>query len=101
MRKPMYSMYSITAPNNTNKIEKNKTISRQIGGMKAQGSTSISVDIGGTDSILPKMEYVELLEIQVKELRERIAKLEKQLITTNNRIQKVSNNITMMNMSRR
>lgn len=70
-----------------------KTASRQIGGMKAQGVTSVTVDIGNKDIQLPRMEYVEILEKQIKESRERIAQLEKQLITTNNRLQRVINTV--------
>lgn len=105
MKKPMYSMYSVNIKKQSlpdaETPQKNKTISRQIGGMKAQGSTSINIDIDGMDALLPKMEYVELLEMQVKELRERVIKLEKQLISTNNRIQRVSNTVNVMNMPRR
>lgn len=84
---------------NKEKMSPEKTISRQIGGMKAQGVTSITVDVDGNSVDLPKMSYVELLEIQVKQLRETVNKLEKQLIVTNNKIQRLSNNIKHTQLS--
>lgn len=95
---PLYRQYGNIQPNS--KIEKNNTeqtekkISRQIGGMKAQGVTSISVDINGNLVALPKMNYVELLEAQIRELRNTVQNFEKILIKTNNRIQRLENKIT-------
>lgn len=71
-----------------------KKISRQIGGMKAQGVTSISIDVDGNLVSFPKMTYVELLEAQVRELRNMLQNQEKILIKTNNRIQRLENKIS-------
>lgn len=96
----MYRQYGISKDKEI-KNTSNKTISRQIGGMKAQGVTSTIVEVNGQDVSIPRMEYVELLENQVKDLRERITRLEKQLITTNNRLQKNINSQKHENMMRR
>lgn len=92
---PLYRQYGSISGSSTSdtKVSPDKKISRQIGGMKAQGVTSIAVDVGGNLIAFPKMEYVELLEAQIKELRNSVQNYEKILIKTNNRIQKLENKI--------
>ncbi|AXH72769.1 MAG: GTPase activating protein sec2-like protein [Caudoviricetes sp.] len=86
-----------STPTDNGKVEISKKISRQIGGMKAQGVTSVEVEYAGGVIDIPKMSYVELLEAQVKELRNQVQLYEKQLIKTNNRLQRLENKITHEN----
>lgn len=47
----------------------NKTTSRIIGGMKAQGVTSKTVEVDGELLEIPNMEFVRMLERQLSEMR--------------------------------
>ena len=96
----LYNQYNIKKIDNT-KVSPQKTISRQIGGMKGQGVTSTTLDVNGQDISVPRLEYVELLELQIKELRNKIQVLEKQLIVTNNRIARTNNALKQDQMSRK
>jgi hypothetical protein len=70
-------------------VSKEKMAARVMGGMKAQGSHTITVEIDGELHNLPRPEYVAQLEAQVKELKAQVrdnkTKLDR-LVKANNRI---------------
>ena len=65
--------YKIEEPvKNQIEVDSAKKLSKVIGGMKAQGSDCRIIDIGGQDIEMPRMEYVRILEQQIKELRNKM-----------------------------
>lgn len=71
----------------------NKTTSRVLGGMKAAGVTSTIVEVDGNDLRIPRIEYVEMLEKQIREMREELKDVKTKLIKLNNGIQNVKNDL--------
>lgn len=59
--------------------EREKKASRVLGGMKAAGVTSVTVDVNGQDVSVPRTEYVKVLEDQVKQLRQSVREMENKL----------------------
>ena len=56
----------------TQQVSREKMASRVLGGMKAAGVTSVTVDVNGQDVSVPRTEYVNALEDQVKQLRQSV-----------------------------
>lgn len=69
-----------------------KKISRIIGGMKAQGVTSKTVDIDGELFEIPKMDYIKILEKQISEMRTELRQAQ-------TRIARLSDNLNLARMS--
>jgi TolA-binding protein len=72
------SMYGISAPVKSviNEPERQKSPTRVLGGMRVHGSHVKQVFINDELVDVPKIEYVKLLDDQLKQLRERISILE-------------------------
>jgi hypothetical protein len=69
--------------------DKFKMASRVIGGMKAQNSHTVTLDVNGVNHTFPKAEYVTQLETQIREARTALRDLETKqarLIKANNRV---------------
>ncbi len=80
----LYDMYNasfaslkkpFSHPNDSIKATDKKT-SRVIGGMKAAGVHSVSVEINGQSYSVPRYEYVKILEQDLKETRNKVRQLE-------------------------
>lgn len=76
-----------------NEIKNDKKLSRVIGGIKAQGADHRLVNIDNQDIEIPKIEYIRILEQQIKEIRNKnhilenkVSRLQDQLSTSNSRI---------------
>ena len=69
---PRYS--DIQKPSTTTDLQKSAV--RQLSGMKVHGSHVKTVEVGGELVDVPKIEYVRLLDDQLKDARERIKALE-------------------------
>lgn len=86
----MYGGGNPAKPNNdAAKASRDKMASRVIGGLKAQNAHTKTVDIGGELCTFPKAEYVNQLEVQLREARAKIRDLEtktQRLTKANNRI---------------
>lgn len=89
--------------------QRQKMATRVAAGMKAQGAHTTTLDMGdGTSITVPRTEYVQQLENQLKDARNRVRDLEtkqQRLIKANNRImeklrqieQELSNKIDLRN----
>lgn len=71
----------------------NKAASRVLGGMKAAGVTSTIVEVDGTDMKIPRIEYVEALERQVKDLRKQLNDMTTKMIKMNNSINSIKDDL--------
>ena len=73
----MYNSSAKKAPSDTSKEEiSNKSAARIMGGMKAAGVHTVAVEVDGQIYSVPRSEYIKTLEINVKELRQKVARQE-------------------------
>lgn len=73
----MYGSGTSKAPNDTSKeVISNKSAARVMGGMKAAGVHTVTVEIDGQFYSVPRSEYIKTLENNVKELRQKVARQE-------------------------
>lgn len=83
----MYSMEAIKAakelsnstPVSASTPKKEKLASRVLGGMKAAGVQSVTVDVNGVDVAVPRAQYVKALEDQVVQLRRTVREQEEKI----------------------
>lgn len=61
------------------KVDVNKSAVRSLSGMKVHGSHVKQLEVGDQIIDVPKIEYVQLLDTQMKEAREKIKRLEENL----------------------
>lgn len=61
------------------KVDVNKSAVRSLSGMKVHGSHVKQLEVGDQIIDVPKIEYVQLLDTQLKEAREKIKRLEEKL----------------------
>ena len=75
------------------KADVNKSAVRSLSGMKVHGSHVKQVEIGEQIIDVPKIEYVQLLDTQLKEAREKIKRLEEKLEKSQNNYLKLASAI--------
>lgn len=86
-------MYATNQNIPSKEIINNKSPSRVLGGMKAAGVTSSVVEVDGSDLHIPRIEYVEALEKQIKELRNELKETKVRIIKLNNSINSIKNEL--------
>lgn len=71
-------------------VDAMKSAARRLGGMKVHGSHVKQVEVGDQIIDVPTIEYVRLLESQLKELKDKVRKLEDKDISKDNRINRLN-----------
>ncbi len=86
------AMYGSTVPSTPKietEVERQKRAVKVLGGMKIHGSHLKTVRIGEDLIDVPKIEFVKLLEEQIKELRTRLRVAEAKLVRLDNNHSKI------------
>lgn len=88
----IYDMYSNSGRNTSHEKEvpeTRKSAARVMGGMKASGVHTITVEADGDLYSVPKIEYITTLENNVKELRKEVSRLKEKVSRISNNYNKV------------
>lgn len=89
----MYSATPVDPAKAKPALTPEKMATRVLGGMKAQNSHTVLVEVDGSLVNLPKTEYVKLLEDQVKQLRDTTRNLESKNNRLNAHVKRVMEDI--------